>query len=155
MLLTALLESSPDIIVFALDRKYRYLSFNAEHARVIRQIWGVNIRNGMNMLDVFGDHPDKIKAKANMDNALSGNRFTIVEQYGNESLARMYWEDSWAPIYDEHHEIIGLTCVVKNITEQKRSEIGIPQCQRTIEPLFRTLRQRISFYDVGGTDRME
>ncbi len=123
MLLTALLESSPDIIVFALDRKYRYLSFNAEHARVIRQIWGVDIYQGMNMLDVFGDHPDKIKAKANMDSALSGNRFTIVEQYGNESLARMFWEDTWAPIVDEHREIVGLTCVVKNITEQKRSEI--------------------------------
>ncbi len=123
MLLAALLESSPDIIIFALDRNYRYLSFNAEHARIIRHIWGVDIQKGMNMLDIFGDHPDKIKAKANMDNALSGNRFTIVEQYGNESLARMFWEDTWAPIVDEHHEIIGLTCVVKNITEQKRSEI--------------------------------
>lgn len=136
MLLTALLESSPDIIVFALDRKYRYLSFNAEHARVIRQIWGVNIRNGMNMLDVFGDHPDKTKAKANMDSALSGNRFTIVEQYGNESLARMFWEDTWAPIVDEHREIVGLTCVVKNITEQKRSEIEYLKANEQLNLFF-------------------
>jgi len=136
MLLTALLESSPDIIVFALDRNYRYRSYNAEHARVIRRIWGVDIHQGMNMLDIFGDHPDKFKAKANFDSALSGNRFTIVEQYGNESLARMFWEDTWAPIVDEHQKIIGLTCVVKNITEQKRSEIEYLKANEQLNLFF-------------------
>jgi hypothetical protein len=34
-LLQAILESSPNIIIFALDLEYKYLAFNHEHKKVM------------------------------------------------------------------------------------------------------------------------
>ncbi len=54
-LLEAILESSPHIIIFALDTQYRYMAFNHGHKQVIQTIWGKEIALGMKpSLDIFG-----------------------------------------------------------------------------------------------------
>ena len=48
------LESPPGIVIFALDRAYRYLAFNQNHATTMRRIWGASIHVGDSMLAVTG-----------------------------------------------------------------------------------------------------
>ncbi|KJV05765.1 PAS domain-containing protein [Methylocucumis oryzae] len=71
-LLQAVLESSPEVIVFALNCEYHYLAFNDKHRATMQAIWGKDIAVGMNMLDVIGTHPDREKARQGFDRALSG-----------------------------------------------------------------------------------
>ena len=61
-MLRAVLESPSDIVIFALDREYRYLAFNQNHATTIKAIWGVDIRIGSPMLEIIGRPDDRDKA---------------------------------------------------------------------------------------------
>lgn len=121
-LFSAILESSPEIIVFSLDNNYCYTAFNKRHKETMLQIWGKEIKIGMNMLEVISRQDDYYKAKASFDKALSGASFVLIEEYGDEKLSRLFWQDYFAPIYSNAGKIVGLTCFVLNITEQKQAE---------------------------------
>jgi len=142
-LLMSIIESSPDIIVFALDTEYRYLAFNARHKATMKQIWGASIEIGMNMLDVIGEHSDRAHAKHNFDRALSGENFVLLEEYGHESLSRISWVDYWSPIRNASDTITGLTCFVINNTEQKTAELKIKNLLDEKELLLKEVHHRI------------
>lgn len=122
-LLQAILESSPNIIIFALDCEYRYLAFNQSHKATMDALWGKEIGLGINMLDLIVRGDDRKKAKELFDRALAGEYFIDETEYGDESLARKYWQTHYAPIYDEtENRIIGLTCFNLDISMQKQIE---------------------------------
>jgi len=120
ILLSAILESSPDVIVFSLDTNYCYTAFNNIHQKVILNIWKKEIKKGMNMLDVIGYDEDRKKAKENFDRALNGESFSLEEEYGYNKYSRLYWKDYYSPIISSDGNVIGLTCFVLNITSQKK-----------------------------------
>jgi diguanylate cyclase (GGDEF)-like protein/PAS domain S-box-containing protein len=145
-LLQAVLESSPEVIVFALDRDYRYLAFNDKHRATMLAIWGKAITVGMNMLDVIGAHPDREKARQEFDRVLSGESFVTEDAYGDEAISRLYWQIFYAPIYDENGSTIGLTCFVLNITERRRIEQALAERERELRTLVENLPDNISRY---------
>jgi diguanylate cyclase (GGDEF)-like protein len=136
-LLQAVLESSPGVIVFALDQDYRYLAFNEKHRATMHAIWGKEIAVGMNMLDVIGNHPDREKAKFGFDRALSGEAFVAEDAYGDKGILRMFWQNFFAPIRDEDGSAIGLTCFVLNITERRQLELRISARDAMLEMVSR------------------
>jgi PAS domain S-box-containing protein len=146
-LLNAIIESSPEVIVFALDKEYRYLAFNRKHREVMQAIWGRQIAVGMNMLDVIGNHPDREAAKGGMDRALAGESFVLEEAYGDEALSRMYWRNHWSPIRSAAGEVIGLTCFVMNITERKRAEGALARSEQEFRTLAANLPVAVIRYD--------
>ncbi|HZW26064.1 MAG TPA: PAS domain S-box protein [Gallionella sp.] len=149
-LLNAIVESSPDVIVFALDTQYRYLSFNRKHQETMRAIWGKEIAAGMSMLDVIGDHPDREKAKRGFDHALSGESFVQEEAYGDELLSRQYWQNYWSPIRAETGEVVGLTCFVMNVTERRRIEEAMRANEEKLGTLFALSPLGIALTDMDG-----
>jgi signal transduction histidine kinase/ActR/RegA family two-component response regulator len=124
-LLRSVLESSPDVIVFALDRHYRYIIFNTKHQETMRAIWGQDIAIGMNILDVIGSDADRDTAKRSFDRALAGEHFSTEEAFGDEMLARLYWRIFWSPIRNEIGDIIGVTCFNIDITESWRAKEAV------------------------------
>ncbi|HEY3399388.1 MAG TPA: PAS domain S-box protein [Geothrix sp.] len=132
-LLSAILESHPDVISFALDPEYRYLAFNRKHQEVVRTIWGKEIALGMSMLEVFGAHPDSLAAQRNFDRALTGESFVAIEEYGDEALSRQSWQDFWSPIRLRDGTIAGLTCFVLNITDRMQAEAALRKVSIAIE----------------------
>lgn len=145
-LLQAVLESSPEVIVFALDREYRYLAFNDKHRVTMLAIWGKSITVGMNMLDVIGTHPDREKARQGFDRALTGEAFITEDAYGDEAILRLYWQNFFAPIHGENGSTIGLTCFVLNITERRRAEQALAERERELRTLVENLPDNISRY---------
>ncbi|MDX1810283.1 MAG: PAS domain S-box protein [Sulfurospirillaceae bacterium] len=138
-LLKAVLESSPDIITFALDTNYCYIAFNSKHAHVMQSLWGKEIAIGMNMLDVISYDDDRQVAKKSFDRALGGENFISEEIYGDSNFSRSYWEIFYAPIVSDNQEIIGLTCFNIEITERKELEILLEK-----ERKFLTDAQRVA-----------
>ena len=124
-LIKSILESPQNVVIFSLDTNYCYTEFTESHKATIKQIWGVDIAVGINMLDIIGDPADRAKAKANFDRALRGEAFLLVEEYGDRSHLRTYFEDRYSPIYGSNGEVAGLTVFVIDITERKRAEAAI------------------------------
>ena len=106
--LRSLIESPQGIVIFALDRQYRYLAYNQNHARTMQQIWGAQVGVGVDMLRLIGRDDDRAKARANFDRALSGESFTLVEEYGDTRMERRFYEDIYSPVRDDAGEIVGL-----------------------------------------------
>lgn len=133
-LLRAVLESPPDVVIFGLDREYRYLAFNEAHRRTMKAIWQVDIEVEQNMLDVIGRDDDRAKAKLNFDRALAGEHFTVIEQYGADR-SRRYYQDVYSPIVGPRGDIIGLTVFLTDITEQQQIQDQLAAYQQQLEQL--------------------
>ncbi|MDN5310646.1 MAG: hypothetical protein PWP14_2040 [Methanolobus sp.] len=124
-LLNGVMESPKDIVIFALDREYCYLAFNKNHQMTMEQIWGVKIEVGISMLTYIKDPSDREKAKVNFDRALVGEAFTIVEEYGDPSLNRLFYSSTYSPLKDAEGNIIGLTLILEDITSRKHAEMDL------------------------------
>lgn len=128
-LFRAILDSPRDLVVFALDREYRYILFNEPHRITIKRIWNVDIALGMNMLEIVraGRPDDVAAAQDNFDRALAGEHVVRIEEFGSEEFTRGVFEDHYQPIFDRDGQIIGLSCWLKDITEQRRAEEALEQ----------------------------
>jgi len=142
-LMTTILDSSPEVIVFALNKDYRYIAFNSLHKTVIRRIWGRDIEIGMNMLDVITRTEDRASAKANFDRALRGEHFMLMEEFGEESLSRICWLDYYSPLVGPSGKVIGLTCFVLNHTERKQAEDRVVKLLEEKEIILKEVHHRI------------
>jgi len=135
-----ILDSPSKLIVFCLDREYRYMLFNTNHAQTMKQIWGVEIEEGKSMLDYITNEEDRLKAKANFDRAISGEEFTLYEEYGDEHLHRLYYEDFYSPLKDDKGKIIGLTVFVSDVSDRRRAALKIEEQEK----LLNSINQNIS-----------
>ncbi len=133
--LRAVIESPQRIVIFALDRNYRYLAYNQNHARTMHQIWGVDIGVGANMLELIGRDDDRAKAQVNFDRALAGESFTLIEEYGNTERKRRVYEDVYSPVKDEAGNIVGLAVYLTDITEHRQAELELERYRSHLEQL--------------------
>jgi signal transduction histidine kinase/CheY-like chemotaxis protein len=128
-----LIESPEGMVIFALDRQYRYLAYNQNHARTMQQIWGAPIGVGVDMLSVIGRDDDRAKARANFDRALAGENFTLIEEYGDTRMDRRFYEDTYSPVRDDAGNIVGLAVYLRDITEQRRGELELERYRGDLE----------------------
>lgn len=121
-LMQGVIESPEDVIIFAIDRDYRYLAFNKNHQLTMERIWGSRIEIGVSMLNHIKDPVDRNKAKVNFDRALAGEAFTLLEEYGDSFLNRRWYTNTYSPLKDLEGHVIGLTLILVDITERKQAE---------------------------------
>jgi len=121
-LLRSIMESPQGMVIFALDRSYRYTAFTETHRKTMQAIWGAEIAVGMNMLDAIKNEADRVKARKNFDRALEGTHFIEVEEYGDPTRCRTFYENRYGPITTEEGVVSGLTVFVTDITERKAIE---------------------------------
>lgn len=127
-ILQALIDSPQGLVIFALDREYRYLAFNEAHRYVMKQIWNVDIHIGQNMLmDVVGRDDDRAKAKIQFDRALSGEHFVVVDDYGDDKYSRRSYENTYGPLKDAAGHVIGLSCFLSDVTARRQTEDELAQ----------------------------
>ncbi|WP_052402797.1 sensor histidine kinase [Methanococcoides methylutens] len=124
-LMQAVFESPNNVVIFAIDREYRYIAFNKIHQLTMKNIWNARIAIGISMLSYIKDPKDGEKAKINFDRALAGEAFTIVEEYGDVLLERLWYENVYSPLEDDEGNIIGVTVIVTDITERKKAELAL------------------------------
>ncbi len=130
-----ILNSFRDVVFFALDKGYKYLYFNEAHAKEMKKIWGAEIKVGTNMLSYIKRDDDRKKARENFDRVLKGESFVVEEEYGDDALNRLYYEIEYSPLKDEKNEIIGLTVLLKNVTERKLRELEIIGLNKKLETI--------------------
>ena len=130
-LLKSIIESPQSIVIFALDRGYRYTEFTAAHRETIKKIWGAEIEVGTNMLDIIGNPADREKAKRNFDYVLDGEWLLVVEEYG-EFPNRSFYENRYSPVMDSDGKVVGLTVFVIDISERRRAEEKLERSEQLL-----------------------
>lgn len=141
--LRALINSPSNLVIFALDREYRYLAFNEAHRHVMKQIWNADIHVGQNMLtEVIGRDDDRSKAKTQFDRALSGEAFVSIDDYGDDHLSRRSYENGYAPLRDASGTIFGLSCFLSDVTTRRRTEDELAQFRADLAKRNKELAER-------------
>ena len=143
-LLKALVESPTDTDILALDRRYRYTSFNTSHQREMKKLYGVEIRPGMRPLS-FIDVPQLKEAmKRNFDRALAGESFTTIE---HQPEPGSWYEFDWGPIRAQDGKVTGLTAFIRNITRRKRVEAALAESETKYRQVFESSNDAIMLLD--------
>jgi PAS domain S-box-containing protein len=127
-LLTSMINSPKDIIIFSVDRNYRYTAFNEKHREEMKKIWNADIATGTNLLEYM--HQPKLKeiAKLSIDRALGGESFFETQHQPERDI---YYEFNWDPII-QAKDVIGVTVFIRDITEKKRAEETLNKMQRLL-----------------------
>ncbi len=114
-------KSEGDIIVFTLDRKYCYTSFNSNLKKIIKSYFNFDLQVGMNAWKIIELPELRAIAKKSMTRAMKGESYSETHFEHN---SKNYFEIIWIPIILEN-EITGISAYIKNITERKKIEENI------------------------------
>ncbi len=130
LLMQALLNSPQKIIIFALDREYRYIAFNETHRLEMEKNHGIRIETGMNILEAFRKPDIRKKVKSRFDRVLKGEGFTEIQYKPQYDI---YYEIIWNPIRGKEGEIVGLTAFIQDITQRRKTEMELTRLASVIE----------------------
>jgi PAS domain S-box-containing protein len=126
-------QESTDNLIFALDRDYRYLSFNARHAGAIYEMCGVRILPAMSAMTNLERGRSGQRYKTYLDRALNGEHFK-VEEVKTTLHGKRYYEVSFHPIQVEGEQSTGVAVFAQDITGRKQAEA---ERQQLIDDLLR------------------
>ncbi len=121
-LISSILESSPEVKFFTVDKDYNYIAFNNNHRDTMFEIWEKEIQIGQNIFNIINIDENKLNLKLKFDRSLAGESFSLEEEYGDSELSKTYWKHYHSPLISESGDIIGANCFVMNITAQKTAE---------------------------------
>ena len=131
--LQSILESPISIVIFSLDKNYCYTKFSLSHKETMKKIWGIDIRIGMNMVDLIPNMEDRNKAKNNFDRALKGDSFVVEEEYGDKELSRIYYDDYYSPVKDAEGNIVGLSVFILDVSQRRQAELEVIELNSNLE----------------------
>jgi PAS domain S-box-containing protein len=148
LLLRSSIESQKDIIIFFVDKKYNYLYFNKAHEEAMRFAYNAEVKQGMNFLDCITLSADRKRLKENIDLATKGESTSQIQKYGDSNLG--YYETFFNPVTDEKNEIIGCTCLARNITERIESEKTLLESETKFREIINQSNDGIIVFDEEG-----
>jgi PAS domain S-box-containing protein len=134
---TAELRFHRDIIeatrspICAFDRDYRVIAFNKAHGDFFDRIFAHRVQIGEVFPDLFS--PDQAPTiRALMARALAGERYTVVEEFGDPDRAKPYWEVTFTPLLDEAGEVVGAFLLANDITDRLCAEAELKNTQQAL-----------------------
>ncbi|WP_375391970.1 PAS domain-containing protein [uncultured Sphingomonas sp.] len=117
--------------ICAFDRDYRLIAFNKAHNDEFRRVNGFDTKLGDVFPDLFIAEQQPVM-RALMARALSGEAFTIAEEFGRPELGQPSWEISYTPLRDAHGTIIGAFHLATDISERLRGEQELALAQEAL-----------------------
>jgi PAS domain S-box-containing protein len=141
--LNAILESSQSII-YALDKKFNYITFNTAHKKAIKYAYEMDIEQGGNYLNLPYVKKNKTIVRQYLKRALAGEQFTINEVFGDGTLFKKDYETTFNPIKNQLGEITGIAVFSQDITIRKKAEDRLLQAKAAAEAASRAKSEFLS-----------
>lgn len=139
-LLNAILNSSPEVIIFALDRNCCYTSFNEKHRIEMKKIWGVDISVGDNLLEIMTIPEVRESARQSIERTWQGESFSEIQV---QPSTQTYYLLIWSPI-KQNEKIVGTTVFVRDVTQDKRSEQALRESEEKFRVIFQSAPDSIT-----------
>ncbi|MBE0534021.1 MAG: PAS domain-containing protein [Phycisphaerae bacterium] len=112
-----------DDMIAALDKDFGFLFFNDAYRREFKRLWDVDIEIGANIVDAMARYPqEQQKAKELWGRAIKGESFSITTEFGPSEAAQQVYDLRFNPINDPQGRPIGAAHIIRNVTEQARTE---------------------------------
>lgn len=134
-LLNAIFEGSRDLIAAA-DAEFRLTACNTAYIAEFRRLFGREIAIGDNIAGVLAPLPEEQeKARAIWRRAMTGEGFTVVQQFGSSSRDPRWYEIRYNPIRNSRGEIAGASHIIRDITERIAEEARLVASKEILERL--------------------
>ena len=122
-----------DALVAALDLDYRFLAVNRAYADEFEGIYGVRPEVGANLLDLLADRPEhREAARAAWSRALTGEEFTLVEEFGDPARRRPCYELRFTTLRDATGRRIGAFQYAQDVTERLRGQERLARAEEAL-----------------------
>lgn len=120
--LQAILENT-DATIYSLDREFRYIAFNHQLYESVKQAYNIEIRVGDNVFEFLKKlRPEEARNWEDIySRALNGETVKFEREF-HEQGVHTHYSFSIHPIW-ESKKVIGLSCFVYDITQQKEDEL--------------------------------
>lgn len=122
-LLQAAVDSTHTMEMYAVDRQYRYLTFNEFHRASMKKYYQVDIQQGMVFTDVLKNNDMTKRFIKQIDAAFEGQH--LHEQIEVEDTPGKFLEIQYTPIRDDRNAIIGATIFLHDVTARVQGEKSI------------------------------
>jgi PAS domain S-box-containing protein len=146
--MAALLDVNSDP-AFSVDSAYRYTSFNSAHAAVIKALYGVQVKVGMNLLEAMSVPADRQVAKSNLDRALRGECFQEDAYSGEFEKSRRHFTVKHDPMRGSDGKINGVLVIARDTTDLHDAEV---KSQIAQDRLTRLAESNVVGVVVAGAD---
>jgi PAS domain S-box-containing protein len=121
------LIQSADQFVQVLDKDFRFLAINEANINEYDRAYGFRPKVGDSLIDLLADRPElREPVLAVWSRALAGETFTVVQEFGDASLQRRYYDIRFQPLLDAAGVIIG-AYHFSDIAE-RRAEVPHREC---------------------------
>ncbi|MHC1783857.1 MAG: PAS domain S-box protein [Anaerolineaceae bacterium] len=121
-----------DGAIWVVDKDFKLIIYNSTYQSSQKKFFGREVSLGDDLSQLFGaDEETNAEWRAMHSRVMQGEHLTIERKTGLPSEVE-FVEVSYTPIRDAKHEIIGVTVMVRDITERKKAE----QERRALEERF-------------------
>ena len=107
--------------ICAFDTGFRLIAFNQAHSDDFFRIYGYRVKLGDVFPDLFLPGQSEIM-RGFMARALTGEVFTVTEEFGDPDLSKPCWEVAYNPLRDEAGRIVGAFHHAVDISARIRTE---------------------------------
>ncbi|HEY5919352.1 MAG TPA: PAS domain S-box protein [Chryseolinea sp.] len=143
--LRGVMESTNESI-YAVDTSFRYLMFNQNHKKIMKDLYRADIKVGDYKLGYLKNSGDLKWVKAEIRKAMNGDVF-VSEHYIEYPKYAGYIQTTFNPIRDESNKIKGVAVFVKDVTERKRFEEIIQSINANLKAVLESTADRILAID--------
>jgi PAS domain S-box-containing protein len=148
--LSNVLESSSDFIA-AVGLDMKYLFFNNAHANEYKRVFGKKLKIGVHVLEKFLNFPDeKLIGEKIWKRALSGEIFSVTEEFCVEKSGPRTYQLSYSPIFDDNGEVVGSTQISRDVSEFIRNEQDLYESQQSFIALSESMPQIVWSASASG-----
>lgn len=139
--LKAIINNTEDVIC-SIDRLFRLSEFNEILAKNVRTSFGIELKQGMNILDFIekNHHEHLIRI---YNRVLNGETVLDVASFETSSGQIVYYESSFHPIASAENVVAGISIFSKNITERIHNEQKLRMALKEKEILLAEIHHRI------------
>lgn len=134
-LLSGIISGSQDIIA-AIDPELHLIAFNQAYHDEFLKIFGYDVQLGTCLIDALAHLPTEQSRVVELwRQVLAGQEFTLVEEFGDITRQRNYYEISYSAILNAQGQQIGATVIARDVSDRQRTE----QLLRESEERYRSV----------------
>lgn len=145
--LNSYMEGSSQSAIFSVDKNFNYTGFNSTHRNMMKLSFDCDIEIGDHMPSII---PEDLSSRLteSFQRAMKGEVFQYTSLF-----QEIYYTQSFNPIFDQSHQVIGVSSCVTDVTEHIQAEQQLEEYRDNLEKLVskRTLeitRQKEFFQKV-------